>query len=251
MTVKYIRQLNDHFSGDANSLAEKKKTKSSAVKKTTPGKKTGTGAKNITKKSGVKTSTTAGPRKKTVKKASTVKTLRKAGTGKRVPAGTRKTVKKSAKDQKETRVRKTKALLESVTAVQPEIKSFKSAQPVLSPEKEAAYGLAQRVAQLMLEKKAERVSILDVGKLTGVMDYFVIATGMADVHIKAIADHVIDELYKDGEAPHHVEGTEAYRWVLIDYIDVVAHIFENETRSFYDLERLWGDAEVIPVEDRG
>lgn len=232
-------------------MAVKKKTRTTAVKKSAPAKKAGTDVKTKSKKTSVKPGKTSGTRKKTLKSKATGILSKKTVKGKlrKTPAGT--AAKKETGVQKATRAKKTKTLLDSIAAIQPEIKKLKTEKPKLSPEKEAAYKLAQRVGQLMLDKKAERVSILDVGKLTGVMDYFVIATGMADVHIKAIADHVIDELYKDGEAPHHVEGTEAYRWVLIDYIDVVAHIFENETRSFYDLERLWGDAEVIPVEDRG
>lgn len=95
---------------------------------------------------------------------------------------------------------------------------------------------------LTLERKALDVAVLDLKGISSATDYFVIATGNSDVQVKAIADHVVDELKKDGVRPQHVEGMSGGRWVLIDYIDFVVHVFHPQARSFYQLENLWGDA---------
>jgi len=110
--------------------------------------------------------------------------------------------------------------------------------------------LAKKISQLMLEKKAEDVRILDVSKLTAVTDYFVICSASSDTQVKAIADHISKESKKMDERPWHSEGYSNMNWVLLDFVDVVAHIFLNESRAFYNLEGLWADAEVTVVEDK-
>lgn len=107
--------------------------------------------------------------------------------------------------------------------------------------------LAGRVAELSLEKKGEQVRILDLRKLTTVTDFFVIITADSERKAKAVSEHIIDELKKEDERPLHVEGLESLRWVLIDYVDVVVHVFLPDERRFYDLESLWSDAEVVEV----
>ena len=97
-------------------------------------------------------------------------------------------------------------------------------------------------AELALTKKAESVISMDLRGLTSTCDFFVIASGTSDVQVKAIADAIKDGLTDDGEKPWHVEGYEGKRWVLLDYVDVVVHVFDEETRDYYQLERLWGDA---------
>jgi ribosome-associated protein len=79
-------------------------------------------------------------------------------------------------------------------------------------------------------------------------DYFVLLSAEIDQHLKAIAEHIVDELKKKGIRPHHVEGMHEMRWILIDYIDVIVHIQLPEVREFYQLEALWGEAESIPLE---
>jgi len=115
--------------------------------------------------------------------------------------------------------------------------------------------LARKSAELSLEKKAEDVMILDLRKLSSVTDFFVICSGGSDVHVKAIADHVQDELLKldvqPKVKPWHVEGADTQRWVLLDFVGVVVHVFRAETREYYSLERLWGDAPVIEIRDQG
>lgn len=107
--------------------------------------------------------------------------------------------------------------------------------------------LARKVAELSLEKKGEEVKILDVRGLTSVTDFFVIITADSERKSKAIAEFVVDELREEGERPVHVEGLDTLRWVLLDYIDVVVHIFQPDDRRFYDLESLWSDAKFTTL----
>lgn len=111
--------------------------------------------------------------------------------------------------------------------------------------------LAVRAAHLALDRKANDVVVLGLAKVTDVTDYFVIASGTSDTHVRAIAEHVIEELKKEGTPVHHVEGLSQGRWVLLDYVDFVVHVFHPALRQFYQLERLWSDAELVPVENQG
>lgn len=108
---------------------------------------------------------------------------------------------------------------------------------------------ASRAAELALSKKAENVVTMDLSRLTSACDYFVICSGTSDVQVKAIADAIADGLGDEGEKPWHVEGSEGKRWILLDYIDVVVHVFDEETRDYYQLEMLWGDAKTRKFED--
>ena len=106
--------------------------------------------------------------------------------------------------------------------------------------------------QLCLEKKASDVVVLDLKKISDVTDFFLIAEGYTDIHVRAISEHVIENLEKRFKLkPWHVEGMEYARWVLIDYVDFVIHIFQPETRNFYQLERLWADARRHEIADEG
>ena len=109
--------------------------------------------------------------------------------------------------------------------------------------------LANKLANLALSKKAEDIKILDLRRLTTITDFFVICTGSSDTHVKAIADSVTEGSKKYDERPWHKEGTAHKSWVLLDYVEVVVHVFLNETRKFYSLEKLWGDAEFTEVKD--
>jgi ribosome-associated protein len=100
----------------------------------------------------------------------------------------------------------------------------------------------ERALHLALERKASDVIVMDLRGISSATDYFVLATGTSEVQMKAIADHVIDELKKIGVRPTHVEGKGGGRWVLIDYVDFVVHVFHPSAREFYQLELLWGDA---------
>jgi ribosome-associated protein len=109
--------------------------------------------------------------------------------------------------------------------------------------------LAKRIGDLMISKKAHDVVILDLKKLTSAADYFVICTADSDSQVKAVADAVRDGMEESNERVWHYEGYQALKWIVLDYVDVVAHIFYKEDRSFYNLERLWGDAKITEVQD--
>lgn len=109
--------------------------------------------------------------------------------------------------------------------------------------------LASRIAQCMFEKKAEDVKVFDLKGLTSVTDFFVVATATSELHVKAVADHIQSTLEDEGIRAHHVEGYGGMTWILLDYIDVVAHVFQPSAREYYDLERLWGDARITEITD--
>ncbi len=107
--------------------------------------------------------------------------------------------------------------------------------------------LAMAAGKYALDKNALDIRILDLRKCSDVADYFVICTGSVDVHVKALADNIVDKLRERGVSVWHKEGTKALQWVLLDYVSVVVHIFQPETRKKYALEKLWGDAPVNVV----
>lgn len=109
--------------------------------------------------------------------------------------------------------------------------------------------LALQVAQLALEKKASNVKLIDVRAVTAITDYFIIASGSSDTQVKAIADHVIAEMRKHDLAPWKTEGWEAKQWIIIDFVDLVFHVFHESAREFYNLERLWADAPTEAIQD--
>ena len=97
------------------------------------------------------------------------------------------------------------------------------------------------------DKKAVDLIVLDLRKAAGFTDFFVIASGTNPRQVRAIADAVMESLAADGAKPAHVEGYDRSEWILIDYLDFIVHVFAPETRVFYGLERLWGNAERIEV----
>jgi ribosome-associated protein len=97
------------------------------------------------------------------------------------------------------------------------------------------------------DKQAIDLLVLDLRKAAGFTDYFLICSGQNPRQIRAIADAVIETLSTHGSKPAHVEGYERSEWVLLDYFDFIVHIFAPETRLFYGLERLWGNAERVEV----
>ena len=103
----------------------------------------------------------------------------------------------------------------------------------------------ERAIDAAEDKKAEDLVVLDLKKAGGFTDYFVICSGSNPRQIRAIADGVMDSLATNGTKPAHVEGYERSDWVLIDYFDFIVHVFARETRMFYGLERLWGNAERV------
>jgi ribosome-associated protein len=111
--------------------------------------------------------------------------------------------------------------------------------------------LARRVVELCLDIKARDVTALDLNGVTDMTDFFVIASGTSDTNVRAIAQHVIDGMGSQGVGVLHVEGMSHGKWVLLDFVDLVVHVFHPAMREFYQLERLWSDARVLALEPQG
>ena len=105
--------------------------------------------------------------------------------------------------------------------------------------------LVEKMAGILKEKKAKDIDIMDVSNLTILADYFIICSGTSIIHIKTLADELDLKLKEAGVFFHHVEGYESARWILMDYGNVVVHIFHEEERKFYSLERLWSDGMIM------
>jgi ribosome-associated protein len=105
-----------------------------------------------------------------------------------------------------------------------------------------AVELLKLAAEAAASKKAIDIVGLDLSKLEGVADYFLICSGSSEPQVKAISEAVEDKLREAGARAWHIEGREFRRWVLLDFVDVVVHVFHEKTREYYLLERLWGDA---------
>jgi ribosome-associated protein len=103
------------------------------------------------------------------------------------------------------------------------------------------------IAQVADDRKADDIKVLDISKLTLVADYFVICSAQSTTRVGAIAETIVERCKEKGLKALHREGYRGLRWVLIDMGAVVVHVFQEEERKFYDLERLWGDAEVVDV----
>ena len=117
----------------------------------------------------------------------------------------------------------------------------RSSRPRREPPPDALW----LVTGALADRKAVDAVVLDLRDLTAATDYFVIASGTSDTHVRGMADHLLTALAPHGVRPHHVEGLSQGRWVLLDYVDFVVHVFHPELREFYQLERLWGDAGVL------
>ena len=105
----------------------------------------------------------------------------------------------------------------------------------------------KRAVKAAEDKQAMDLVVMDLRKADGFTDFFLIASGGNSRHVRAIADGIADSLAQAGVKPSHVEGYDRSDWILLDYFDFVVHVFGRETRVFYDLERLWGNADQIPV----
>ncbi|HKA57541.1 MAG TPA: ribosome silencing factor [Gemmatimonadales bacterium] len=106
-----------------------------------------------------------------------------------------------------------------------------------------------QVVDALLDRKAVDPVVLDLRGISTATDYFVIVSGTSDAHVRGMAEYVVSALAPSGIEPHHVEGLAQGRWVLLDYVDFVVHVFHPDLRGFYQLERLWGDAPVVAAGD--
>ena len=107
-----------------------------------------------------------------------------------------------------------------------------------------AHALAKKMIYYSLIKKAKDICLLNMSRLSSMADFFIICHGESDVQVKAIVDSIMEGMESEGVKAWHREGYSFLNWVLLDYVDVVVHVFQKEARKFYRLERLWGDAEI-------
>ena len=116
---------------------------------------------------------------------------------------------------------------------------------------EKKVNLSELIVHGMQEKKAHDITILDLKSIkNAVADYFIICSGNSDTQVDAITDSIEKEVYKiTSQNPWHKEGKSNGEWILLDYVDVVAHVFRKDRRKFYSLEELWGDAKITNVEN--
>lgn len=99
------------------------------------------------------------------------------------------------------------------------------------------------------DKKGEDITIIDISEVSVLADYFIIASGNSRNQVQALADNVEEQLGKAGFAPKNVEGYQTGNWILMDYHDVIVHVFDKQNRLFYDLERIWRDGRKLDVEE--
>lgn len=109
---------------------------------------------------------------------------------------------------------------------------------------------AAKIAYTALdEKKGIDIVILDISEVSIISDYFVIASGSNSNQLKAMADEVEENLYKAGFKLNHIEGFQSQNWILLDFGDIIVHLFDKESRDFYNIERIWADAKKIDIDE--
>ena len=108
---------------------------------------------------------------------------------------------------------------------------------------------AHLIAKALSSKKGLDIKVLEISDVSVLADYIVIATGTSSTHVKTLADEVEYQLDEAGFSVSHVEGHRGNGWILLDYIDIIVHVFHDDSRDYYDLERLWQDGKVIEFED--
>ncbi len=109
--------------------------------------------------------------------------------------------------------------------------------------------MAKKICDALADKKGEDIKVINISEVTVLADYFIIASGTNRNQVQAMADNVEEILAKEGMEPKQIEGYQSGNWILLDYQDVIVHIFDQENRLFYDLERIWRDGKSIAVEE--
>ena len=109
--------------------------------------------------------------------------------------------------------------------------------------------MIKTIVKALDSKRAEDIQVLEIRDLTVIADYFIIANGTSTTQTKALADEVEFKLNEQGVTPERVEGYQGTNWIILDYGDIVVHVFYKETRSFYNLERLWKDAKQLDISE--
>lgn len=198
-----------------------------AIKKTTTSSKPKTAKRASTSAAKSKPKTLSGPKKSPAKKAA-------------IKSSSATVKKLEAKGRAASTGAKKKAAAPKAAATKtPREKKAPAVKPMTNPE---AKKLAERAAELILDKKGDEVVVIDVCGRTGYTDYLVIASGETERQVSAIAEHVEVTLKGEGQRVISAEGHTPGQWVLLDYGDVIVHLFTGEARPFYDLEGMWPDA---------
>lgn len=109
--------------------------------------------------------------------------------------------------------------------------------------------MAKLAINALEDKKAEDIKVIDISHISTIADYFIIANGTNKSQIQTMTDNVAEVLGKAGHPEKHIEGYQNANWILMDFQDIIVHIFDKENRLFYDLERIWRDGVEIPVEN--
>lgn len=108
--------------------------------------------------------------------------------------------------------------------------------------------LAANIAKVLDDEKGQNIKVLEIAKQTVIADFFVLATGTSSTHVRALAEEVEDKIKKTGLEPTRVSGLTSKDWIIIDYDDVIVHIFNSESRDYYKLEKLWADGDNIDID---
>ncbi len=119
-------------------------------------------------------------------------------------------------------------------------------RPQMSSEVAREFAIA--CARLMRDDKCENIVVLDLRDVSPICDFFVIATGSSDRQMRAVTDHIKDMARERGEKPYSISGYEESAWIVVDYVDVILHLFDPEQRAYYDLDSLWGDSPHVAWE---
>ncbi len=106
---------------------------------------------------------------------------------------------------------------------------------------------AKEIARILSEHKGLDINVIKIDDISVLADFMVICTGNSSTHVKSLADYVEDEMDKKGYSVSHIEGYRSNTWILLDYVDVIVHVFSDESRKYYDLDRLWEDGEIVDI----
>ena len=109
--------------------------------------------------------------------------------------------------------------------------------------------MANKAVDILKDKKGKDVRLLDIHEISTIADYFILATGTSTTQVQAMADELEEKMELSGYRLHHKEGFRGGRWILLDFSNIVIHIFHDEERQFYNLERIWTDAKTTFIED--
>lgn len=116
-------------------------------------------------------------------------------------------------------------------------------------DKTATKEMVKIAVEAMRDKKAENIKVIDISKISVIADYFIITDGKNQKHVQAITDNIEEKLYEQGYENPRVEGYNTANWILLDYNDIIIHVFNTEDRLFYDLERIWRDGIDVNLDE--